>query len=122
MKNQNTADISAFESLQADQHAKTGVSSIGVFNSPADVKNVIQHYVKTRVQQEDAIDTLADAYDDLERLLDKEAKRINSIDDAIIRKNEAKEIENLLNRLPASPIDPQDQINYLAQFTKALNS
>ncbi|MDR2170521.1 MAG: hypothetical protein LBP59_10300, partial [Planctomycetaceae bacterium] len=32
MKNQNVADISVFESLQADQHAKTGMSQMSVFN------------------------------------------------------------------------------------------
>jgi hypothetical protein len=33
MNNQNVADISLFENLQAEQHDRTGMSQMGVFNS-----------------------------------------------------------------------------------------
>jgi hypothetical protein len=33
MTNNNLADLSAFESLQSDQHGKTGMSSMSVFNA-----------------------------------------------------------------------------------------
>ncbi|MDR2170539.1 MAG: hypothetical protein LBP59_10390 [Planctomycetaceae bacterium] len=37
MGNQNIADISMFESLQANQHERMGISQIGVFNGTAEL-------------------------------------------------------------------------------------
>ncbi|MDR2170567.1 MAG: hypothetical protein LBP59_10530 [Planctomycetaceae bacterium] len=39
MKNQNIADISVFESIQTDQHTKTGMSQMNVFNNNCSIKN-----------------------------------------------------------------------------------
>jgi hypothetical protein len=42
--NNNIADISVFESLQSDQHTKTGVSQMAVFNEikPSDVSAIVR--------------------------------------------------------------------------------
>ena len=40
MTNSNLADISAFESIQSEQHHRTNVSSMSVFNSPDDVQQM----------------------------------------------------------------------------------
>jgi hypothetical protein len=40
----NRADIGMFEALQADQHAKTGISQMAVFNDLNAVKNTIVRY------------------------------------------------------------------------------
>jgi microcystin degradation protein MlrC len=44
MNNQNVADISAFENLQAGQHAKADVSQMSIFNAftAADVTKITQ--------------------------------------------------------------------------------
>jgi hypothetical protein len=44
MMNQSIADISIFESLQSDQHARTGVSQMSVFNDLAAVKGLADKY------------------------------------------------------------------------------
>jgi hypothetical protein len=42
MSNQNVADISTFESLQANQHEKAGMSQMAVFNKVADVEPTVK--------------------------------------------------------------------------------
>jgi biotin operon repressor len=75
MNNQNVADISAFENLQADQHDRTGVSQMSVFNavSAADVNKMIQ---KLKIAGQKAIKARREAYKVVEeaRKLEKQAK------------------------------------------------
>jgi uncharacterized protein (DUF3084 family) len=44
MTNNNLADISAFESLQANQHVQTGMSQMAVFNDVNAVRSAVQKY------------------------------------------------------------------------------
>jgi hypothetical protein len=47
MPNNNVADISAFESIQSEQHIKTGMSSMSVFNDLNKVKDLAVKYKST---------------------------------------------------------------------------
>ncbi|MDR2116771.1 MAG: hypothetical protein LBP87_10380 [Planctomycetaceae bacterium] len=69
MLNNNLADISTFESIQSDQHAKTGMSSMSVFNDLNKVKDLsvkfksaVDNYVDSHLSKAKAIyDTYSDA-------------------------------------------------------------
>jgi predicted nucleic acid-binding Zn-ribbon protein len=41
MANSNLADISAFESLQSDQHSRTGINSMSVFQNNTSIHNAV---------------------------------------------------------------------------------
>jgi hypothetical protein len=43
MANNNLADISVFESIQNDQHSKTGMSSLSVFNSKEELEKLAKY-------------------------------------------------------------------------------
>jgi hypothetical protein len=117
-ENVNRADISMFEALQADQHIKTGVSQMAVFNDLNAVKTVVTQYKEKSKLYESLRREYEETYrksEEMCRKLDKasekaraeefalqdkcwdalrmEVDRINKIEDATARKQEGAKIK-----------------------------
>jgi hypothetical protein len=67
MLQSSKADISTFESLQANQHAKTGVSQMAVFNDVNAIKTLYKEELEARKLFEQARDKRDNARDAFEK-------------------------------------------------------
>jgi DNA repair exonuclease SbcCD ATPase subunit len=71
MDDQNIADISVFENLQADQHDRTGMSQMSVFNKAADHEADLKKYIdvsKKRIKVIKDLVDLAEKWDSSEKI------------------------------------------------------
>jgi hypothetical protein len=96
MSNNNLADISQFESLQSDQHNRTNMSQMAVFNDVADIKKAAervskaaQQEIATKSESDKAVQALTDA-------LRQEHKRISGIADATDRDKEKQQLKAIV--------------------------
>ncbi|MDR2170579.1 MAG: hypothetical protein LBP59_10590 [Planctomycetaceae bacterium] len=96
MKNQNIADISAFESIQTNGQTQNTTNSMAIFNDIADAKKAAERVTKI-AQQEINIQTEADnAIQALTDVLRKEHKRIYEIQDNAEREKEKQQLKSII--------------------------
>jgi flagellar biosynthesis chaperone FliJ len=92
MTNNNLADISMFESLQSEQHGRTGVSSMSVFNDAQEIakaakklNEIDKEYAETKKKLEALESTGKHVFDMYSRLYQKQQRYISELK-AIIAK------------------------------------
>jgi hypothetical protein len=115
MLQNNRANISTFETLQANQHAQTGVSQMAVFNDLNALKTAVARYKTTNKQfkslkreREEAdrkwTQVIKKAQDNWYAVrhkcadsIEAEVTRVNKIEDAVVRKQEASKLRTVVS-------------------------
>ncbi|MDR2116055.1 MAG: hypothetical protein LBP87_06715 [Planctomycetaceae bacterium] len=99
MPNNNLADISTFESIQSEQHNRTSINSMSVFNDISDAKKAADRVSKA-VQQEAAARAESDkAVEALTDVLRREHKRISDITDVAAKEKEKQQLKSIVSAM-----------------------
>ncbi|MDR2706480.1 MAG: hypothetical protein LBC02_11935 [Planctomycetaceae bacterium] len=111
MENQNIADISIFESIQTEQHKRTDMSQMSVFNDAASVKRAIDEEQKQGKQLDDLYRTLKKTEQDYNKAIKETQDKV-----AKLKSEYEKETANLTKPKEYAALEKAKEDHYQGQL------